>query len=676
MDPITQQVVLATAGAAAAGEATYVDDVFSTFLYEGTNSAKTITNGIDLSGEGGLVWIKSRSQARDNILFDTERGATKLLKSNSTGAEVTTVLSGTSYGLTSFTSSGFTLAQNWTGENESGADTCSWTFRKAPGFFDIVTWTGDTTDGREISHDLGSTPGMVILKRTDAGGTHDSWHTFHRSEPTKYGALESDRAFSSTVSGGYNMPEVFGDSSSVIIPDANNITVSRFQNRSGASYVAYIFAHDDQSFGTDSDEAIIKCGTYTGGGSSETTVDLGFEPQWVIIKRTSASSDWALYDNMRGVISNASSGDMEFRPNQSTAETDENRIDFYAQGFKLQNDAAPTNKSGSTYIYMAIRRPHKPPEAATDVFGISSHFTGDNSNTRAITTGGVTADLILSRMTTHPTTFNATCWTDRIRGGLSLGVSTNQSDAESYWAGLSGWHALDVMDGYKLGGTTYVYSNYSSSKYISFGIKRAPGFFDIVHYTGTGSATTITHNLNATPSVVLIKGTDTTFSWYWQHYALGANTWVQLDNDEVKASNGSLFNNTLPTSSVFSVGSLSGVNQSTKKYIAYLFGDLDGISKAGTYSGTGNNINVDCGFAAGARFVLIKRTDSSGDWYLFDSVRGIVSGNDPHSLINGTAVQVTNTDYIDPLNAGFTVTSSAPAALNTSGGTYLFLAIA
>ena len=73
---------------------------------------------------------------------------------------------------------------------------------------------------------------------------------------------------------------------------------------------------------------------------------------------------------------------------------------------------------------------------------------------------------------------------------------------------------------------------------------------------------------------------------------------------------------------------------------------------------------------------MIKRSDSTGDWYYYDSVRGIVAGDDPYLLLNDTAAQVTNTDYIDPLNAGFTVTSSAPAALNNSGGTYIFFAIA
>ncbi|MBG7617692.1 MAG: hypothetical protein IZT57_04915, partial [Chloroflexi bacterium] len=110
--------------------------------------------------------------------------------------------------------------------------------------------------------------------------------------------------------------------------------------------------------------------------------------------------------------------------------------------------------------------------------------------------------------------------------------------------------------------------------------------------------------------------------------------------------------------------------------IAYLFASLAGVSKVGSYTGTGSDLNVDCGFSAGARFILIKRTDSSGDWYVWDSVRGITAGNDPYLLLNSTAAEVTNTDYIDPLSSGFTVTSSASSTVNVSSGTYIFLAIA
>ena len=84
-------------------------------------------------------------------------------------------------------------------------------------------------------------------------------------------------------------------------------------NGSGCSFVAYIFAHDNQSFGTDSDESIIKCGSYTGSGSSPTTVTLGFEPQWIMIRRTDASGgDWVIYDNISGVV-DSNQGDQQLK---------------------------------------------------------------------------------------------------------------------------------------------------------------------------------------------------------------------------------------------------------------------------------------------------------------------------------------------------------------------------
>ena len=665
MDPISAQSVLATAGAAA-DDATYVDDLFSTFVYVGnTDPSLTITNGIDLSGEGGLVWIKQRNGQREHHLFDTERGATKYLNSRQGTAEQTNTET-----LTGFTSSGFTLGDDT--QVNHPEDFVSWTFRKAPGFFDIVTYTGNGTAGRTVSHNLDSVPGMIIVKCTSDSST--DWTVYHREghqpgigDGSYYATFLNTDGAADPSSAYWNNTE----------PTSTVFTVgsSNKVNGNSRTYVAYLFAHNDARFGTNEDESIVKCARYTGNGGSQ-TIDLGFEAQWVLIKRQQSSgTDWGIFDIMRGAGVTGSSDSQRLRPNNAEVEGSSG-CGVASNGFQLINGSSEVNTSGQRYIYMAIRRPNKPPGAATDVFGTSSHFSGDNSATRAITTGGVTADLILTRSTSNSYGNAVTCWTDRIRGERSLGISSDQSDRDSYWSNLSGWHALDVMDGYKIGGTKYTYSNQTGNQYISFGIKRAPGFFDIVHYTGTGSATTIAHNLGATPSVVLVKGTDTTFQWYWQHYALGANTWVQLNKAEAKANSGSLFNSTLPTSSVFSVGSAGGNNGSGNKYIAYLFGDLDGISKAGTYSGTGYAVNVDCGFAAGARFVLIKRADSAGDWYLYDSVRGIISGNDPYSLINTTNDQVTNTDYIDPLNAGFTVTSSAPAALNTSGGTYLFLAIA
>ncbi len=151
---------------------------------------------------------------------------------------------------------------------------------------------------------------------------------------------------------------------------------------------------------------------------------------------------------------------------------------------------------------------------------------------------------------------------------------------------------------------------------------------------------------------------------------------LYLDTTDYHSSSDTTIFTSTPTSTGVPVSSSNFAGGSGNTYIMYLFGNLDGISKVGTYSGTGNDVDVDCGFSAGARFVLIKRTDSgsnTGDWYVWDTARGIATGNDPYLELNTGDAEVTSTDYIDPLNSGFTVTSSAPAALNASGGTYIFL---
>ena len=135
------------------------------------------------------------------------------------------------------------------------------------------------------------------------------------------------------------------------------------------------------------------------------------------------------------------------------------------------------------------------------------------------------------------------------------------------------------------------------------------------------------------------------------------------------------WNSTTPTSSVFSLGSNLEVNYSGSTYVAYLFATCAGVSKVGSYTGTGTTLQIDCGFTSGARFVLIKRS-GTGDWYVWDSARGIVSGNDPYLLLNSTAAETTGTDYIDTYSAGFEISSTAPAAINANGGTYIYLAIA
>jgi hypothetical protein len=206
---------------------------------------------------------------------------------------------------------------------------------------------------------------------------------------------------------------------------------------------------------------------------------------------------------------------------------------------------------------------------------------------------------------------------------------------------------------------------------------RAKGFFDVVTYTSnTTYPNTFNHNLGVVPELILIKRRDSSSAWAVYSATTGNTKHLVLSSNAGESAS-SYWNNTTPTSTVVTVGGQDETwGYGGYTYIAYLFATVTGISKVGSYTGTGSDLNVDCGFSAGVRFVFIKRTDSTGDWYLYDSERGIVAGNDPYVRLNKTNAEVTNTDYIDPLSSGFTVTSSAPADLNASSGTYIFLAIA
>ena len=213
--------------------------------------------------------------------------------------------------------------------------------------------------------------------------------------------------------------------------------------------------------------------------------------------------------------------------------------------------------------------------------------------------------------------------------------------------------------------------NFSSWTYINYFLRRAPGFFDVVALTGTNSATAYSHNLGVAPEMIIVKKRSGTSDWLV--YQAGYPT-PTTNQGALNLTGGSYANNNFPTAPTSTQFTLHVFDTGT--YIAYLFASCPGVSKVGSYTGTGTTFNIDCGFTAGARFVLIKRTDSTGDWYVWDTARGIISGNDPYLLLNSTAAEVTSTDYIDPLSSGFQITSTAPAAINANGGSFIFLAIA
>jgi hypothetical protein len=634
------------------GGVVFIEDVFSTWLYTGTSATQTINNGIDLAGRGGLVWIKGRSAATDHALYDTARGSDLDIASNTTAAQTTQLQF---QGLFGFGLSGFgigTLAKI----NTNAATYASWTFRKQPKFFDVVTYTGNGAN-RTIAHNLGSVPGCIMVKRTDTTG---DWRVYHKNTLANYMVLNSTAAVAfDTTPWNNTLP------TSLVFSVGTDATV----NANGGTYVAYLFASDAGGFGATGADNVISCGSYIGNGSATgPDVTLGYEPQWLLIKRFFAGTgDWNLIDNMRGFVVGGT--DAELNPNLLSAESTGTFVTPTATGFQLNTTDAGYNSSGSSYLYIAIRRgPMRTPTTGTSVFGLNAR-TGTGAN--ATVTGGQTDDAVLIK---NRGAAVASLFSSRLTGtGYLVTSSTNGEPAAG--TNILQANPWDVMDGVKVG-TNSTITNASANVFINYLFRRAPGFFDVVCYRGTGANRTVAHNLGVAPELMVVKGRSGTTAWQVYSSALLNTEYLVLNTTAAKATGATRWNSTAPTNSAFSLGTASEVNTNNATYVAYLFASCPGVSKVGSYTGTGATQVIDCGFAAGARFVLIKRTDSTGDWYVWDTARGIVAGNDPYLLLNSTAAEVTNTDWVDTAASGFELSNAAGNAINTNGASYIFLAIA
>ena len=633
----------------------YIEDVFSTWLYTGNGSTQTITNGIDLSGKGGMVWVKRRnSPANDHAVMDTARGIatsgawTLIPNDNFAQFDNNTV--------TAFNSNGFTLGSSSFGNSGGGFNYASWTFRKQAKFFDMVTYTGDGTNNRQIAHSLGSVPGCIIAKCTSTAQGWDVWHRTFSDTTQDYLQLDTAAAVAS-------FPNVWGTQS------ATTFTVgSGGSNINGRTYVAYLFAHNAGGFGLTGTDNVISCGAFTTDGSGNATVSLGYEPQWLLIKSSVNFGSWYLVDTMRGCSQTIV---RLFFPESNAAEQWYSATPGYlfptATGFSFNGLSGAFS---SSFIYIAIRRgPMKTPTTGTSVFSpVARNGTGAATD---ITSPGFPPDLVFDK-NRGGGGWNWN-WFDRLRGAPILSSDNTAAEVSVSTIVQSDWSSTTML-GYRIQNGGEI--NASGNTYSDYALRRAPGFMDEVCYTGTGSATTQAHNLGIVPEMIIVKSrSNVGVGWPVYHKSITnpQNNVIYL-NATAPSGFDTTWNLTAPTSSVFSIS--GDANVSAWTFVAYLFASCPGVSKVGSYTGTGALQTIDCGFTGGARFVLIKRTDSTGDWFTYDSARGITSGNDPYLLMNSTAAEVTGTNYVDTTSVGFQVTAAAPAGLNASGGTYIFLAIA
>ena len=393
---------------------------------------------------------------------------------------------------------------------------------------------------------------------------------------------------------------------------------------------------------------MIQCGGISGSGSV-VDVDLGWEPQFVLWKRSTAVDDWFITDSMRGFT--VTSDAVTLRANVPDKEGDNSRIKPTSTGFTF-------NPSNDDFIYMAIRRPNKPAEEfePDELFAMDENINGV-INPAYRTSPEWPVDFSLFRA--QPLASANINAASRLMAPNFLKTNLNEVEEAltgGYWDYMNGWRST------------------SPAGQLAWMWRRAQGFFDVVAYEGIGGSQEVPHGLGVVPEMMWVKRRTTDPNdWEVYHSGMSRKEHLRLNTDAGKTT-GSPWT-ALPTETEFSVNGSQEVNRGGDDYIAYLWASVPGICDIGTYTGdtSTNSVMVDCGFTNGPRFVLIKRTDANGDWMYWDSLRGLGFSGNPMLKLNDTDAQVAN-DYIQAESYGFRARKGEPT--NIDGAEYIYMAIA
>jgi hypothetical protein len=655
MSPI-QQMLLGVGGSKQSNG--FIDELFApnTYLGTGTSSSSTqnIYNGVGTSA-GGMVWIKERNSGNSSVIYDTARGGTKYLRSN-TDAGQTTASGSMGSGLT-FLSNGFRVHGDDGAQNQDeGNKYSAWSFKESKHFFAVCSWTGNGAGSRQISHSLESVPGSIWIKRTD--GDY-GWYIYHRgldsSNPERYYLRLNETNASQNTTGQQWMAAA---------PTATNFTLAadiagsgwEGLNTNGQTYVAYVFGHNsggNGEFGPDINADVIQCGSYSGDGQTDRLVNCGFEPQFVLVKRTDASSDWVIDDTMKGMGSFDDQFSGIYYPNKSEAMLDYGPMYTDPLGFRFNDDFGnwgEANNSSGHYIYIAIaaRTGKTAVVPTTGNDALAMNYGVSSGAPTVVNAQGWSIDMILQKANTGDANlYNA----NRTMGELGLYTMDN---AAAFDFSNSKWDYYPYGWNKHTGGTP---------NYLFYMFKRGQ-CFDCFHYKGLGSAgSTINHNLGGTPEMIIIKQLTSTYNWKVYHSNLNGGTnpddyAIELNSDQAESYGNGMLNLTPPTATQVTLGSSASVNSSSHKYVMYLFRSVSGISKFGGYTGNGSSSGPTISLGFQARFVAIKCTNSSSThWRVIfidpsDNAQKYTSFNNPASgftsssllTINSTSIQLASSD--------------------------------
>jgi len=636
---------------------------FNTVLYNGTSASQSIT-GVNFQPD--WVWIKRRSSAENSALYDSNRGINKQLESNTSNAEATNTAP--YEGFTAFNSDGFTVDNNG-GTNSSGQTYVAWNWKVNGGNtssnsdgdiistvqvndakgISIVTYTTNGSSSARVGHGLATTPSVVLIKNRSASG---SWH------------------FMTTAVDGSFDDFIFDSNSQKSDSSLSAPTSTTFASESGAASntrIAYCM-HDVAGYQ--------KIGTYVGARTNDVFVETGFEPAWVIIKAVDATDDWFIVDNKRdGTIAPSKA----LLVNSNAQESDfTNAIQFATNGFQVVGSAnsGGTNNSGTTFLYWAIAGDSS---SATPTLANSQKttlFTGRNTTVTGV---GFKPDMVI---VANRAAANGSFLLDSLRGAERTlwppgnyfadsrsSVTAFNSDGVTIGSYTSIGTGNNVLWSWKAGIARTINTDGAVTSILS--VNQAAGF-SMVKWNGTGSATTVGHGLGVVPQFIIVKNLDQNEKWRVYNNTSGATKYMSLNDDYGEGTASTIWNDTAPTSTVFSIGTDTSVNGNGDKLIAYCWASIANYSKVGTYVGSSSALTVNVGFAPS--FAIFKRIDAAatGGWRVFDTVRG----TDKSYTLNSSAAEYDDTaNYVDFTSTGFSFsTSQQNPDINANGGNYIYIA--
>ena len=652
---------------------TYVDEVFSQTLFDGTGGLKQENTGVDMATRGGMIWFKRTNTADAHAIFDSVRGLQSIrseLWSNSN----TQALNASAKNV-QFNSNGWQCNTGDGQLNASGAKYIAWCFAKCQGFFDIQTWTG-TGNARTISHDLKSKPGMIAVKCV----TQDwDWRIYNSNMDASNNPQNFHMAWNTSngrdSSSVWNYTEPNGSQFSV---DGSNEV-----NGAGETFIAYIWADGQDAgckiFGKDEDEAIISTIGYTGtGGTYDATADVqekdqGFQPQYAMMKNASSNGyDWIVGSkflrwgrlnaglqwntNTSGTMTDART----IRANTNAGVGGGSRFTVYGKGIKMWYEAdGQINPQGGQYCSLCVREPDSKvgrTDLAADKYHSVKVGTGNDPS--------FDHDHVVDFGFFRPPNSSGHDWRMGIRKSYQYSANFNDIStptSASSWAFYynKGWAGGNI-----------------GSNNLSWAWRAGPGF-DVQIWAGDGSTGKQRyHGLAQEPELIMYRRWSSTEDWtlYCKYLNGGSNPigyTIQTNGGGGEFGFDTSGNGTPPTATSFYTSSHDRVGNQNHTYIGLFWCSIPTLSKIGSYDGTGSSHTVSLDFTPTK--LWIKRMDGSTNWLLMNTTLGWVTGNHDVIELNSTNAGYSNKNPADPITNGFTV-SGTDGDWNASGGKYLYYA--